>query len=87
MTNTPETRRVHLPALAVTLLVGGPFLILFGLPAGTVNAELDYQWAITLTLVGRIILCAGVAALVIGITLVGVRSIAQQQVDILLRER
>ena len=56
MTKTPESQRVYLPPLAVGLLVGSPFLLFFGLPAATVNADLDFAWAITLTLVGRIVL-------------------------------
>ncbi|CAN5413002.1 hypothetical protein BH10ACT7_BH10ACT7_08550 [soil metagenome] len=91
MTNThvpsesqAETR-IYLPGVAGFFFGASPFLLLIGGFLARVQAHLTIDWAVTMTLIGTVGFFVGVGMLSIAVILVGVRSIAQQQVDILLR--
>ena len=79
--------RIHLPTFAAWLMGSSPFLLLFGGFLAQVNADRDVDWAIFQTMLGTAIFWIGVTALMSGLVLVGVRSIAQQQLDLLRAER
>ena len=83
----PQSTRVQLPGVAGFFFGASPFLLLIGGFLARVNAHLSFDWAVTMTLIGSVAFGVGAAMLSIAVILAGVRSIAQQQVDILLRER
>lgn len=95
MTNLPSlsdtvapAARLRAPRGVLWMLFSAPFLIAVGAfitvamqPFVTVrSAEGD---AVLMAWVGAILLCLGVAFLIAGIALVGVRSIMQQQTELL----
>lgn len=91
MTNTaspspePHPNRIGLPALAPTLFAVAAFFLPIGAFLGTVNAERDFDWAIFQTRLGTVIFWFGAGSLLVGLLLVGVRAIAQQHLDFVLR--
>ena len=92
MTNSPvqdvpasATPEIRLPNIAWFLYFVSPFLLLFGslITMGVSNRPLDNNhFQSTL---GTVTFLVGVLFLLTAITLSGVRAIAQQQVDLLLR--
>lgn len=91
MTNTaspspePHPNRISLPALAPTLFVVAALFLPIGAFLGTVNAERDFDWAIFQTQLGTAIFWFGAGSLLVALVLVGIRSIAQQHLDFVLR--
>lgn len=84
-TSEPLSTRIYLPGIAGFFFGASPFLLLIGGFLSRVNAHLSFDWAVTMTLVGTLGFWAGVLMLSIALILAGVRSIAQQQLDITLR--
>lgn len=76
--------RLRVPTIAVTLLVLAPFLLLFGYLTMVGTSQGTYDLSRTPTMVGTVMFWVGVASLMTGLALVGVRAIAQQQLDVLL---
>lgn len=82
------TARIHTLGGAAWMLVAAPFLIAAGAFVtvamqpfvNTVSAKGD---AVLMAWVGAVLLCLGVACLIAGLTLLGVRSIVQQQTELL----
>ncbi|WP_371030020.1 hypothetical protein [Pseudoclavibacter sp. JSM 162008] len=86
-TAAPDHPRVRLHWLAVAFSTVAPLLMLFGglTVAGTTRATFDL--AETPTMVGTVMFLVGLAMLMVAFVLVGVRSAAQQQLDLLLDAR
>ena len=76
--------RVRLHWLAVAFFVLAPLSMLFGGLTVLGMSQHTFNLANTPTLVGTVMFLAGLAALMVAFVLVGVRSAAQQQLDILL---
>lgn len=92
MTNSPASHpsaprpdRIALPALGSTLFIISFFFIPIGAALGTVNAHYDFDWASFQTRLGTVIFWFGAASLFAALLLVGIRSIAQQHLDLVLR--
>lgn len=81
----PRPDRIALPALAPTLFVVAALFLPIGAFLGTVNAQRDFDWAIFQTQLGTAIFWFGAGSLLVGLVLVGVRAIAQQHLDVVLR--
>ncbi|MBF4635760.1 hypothetical protein ITJ38_15205 [Agreia pratensis] len=77
--------QVSLPRVATVFYGVSPFLLLIGGFFSQVNARYTFDWAIMMTMIGTIVFWLGAVAFIIAIILSGVRSIAQQQVNILLQ--
>ena len=79
MTNAQpsESPRVYLPGVAILLFIAAPILLITGVWITATRPDYDGAWLIW----------TGVAALMCALILEGVRSVAQQQVDILRAER
>ena len=82
-----DAPRVYLPGVAVLLFLAAPILVLLGAFLTVANPHYDGDWVDALPLIGTIMIWAGVAALMCALILEGVRSVAQQQVQLLLKER
>lgn len=81
-----EVARIRLPGVAVALFVASVLLIVVGaLTLLGTSSRSFFENAPTQASTGALLLITGVLALVGGLVLVGVRSIAQQQVDALAR--
>lgn len=80
----PGHPRVRLHWLTVAFFIVSPLLLVFGglTVAGTTLAT--YDLAKTPTMVGTVMFLVGLATLMVACVLVGVRSAAQQQLDVLL---
>jgi hypothetical protein len=92
MTNSPEgsaplSPSVKLPGVAILLFIAGPVLVVVGLFLASGNAFLRDDRGADLTQLGTVLFWIGVAGIIIAVVLEGVRSIAEQQVHILLRSR
>lgn len=89
MTNAqPSTpRRVLLPGAAILLFIAAPILLPLGALLVSANESGTEHLEVTLTLMGTVAFWIGVAALIGAVILEGVRSIAQQQLEILRAER
>jgi len=91
MTNTstdyvprPSTAKVHLPTGVYGNFVASPFLLALGTFMIWKVSGFDWDWVIWPLLIGVGCFALGLALLIAGFVLVGTRSIAQRQVDILL---
>ena len=73
--------------IAGVFFVLAPLSMLFGGLTVLGTAQHAFNLANTPTLVGTVMFLAGLAALSVAFVLVGVRSAAQQQLDILLQAR
>lgn len=81
-----EVARIRLPGVAVALFVVSVLLIVVGaLTLLGTSSRSFFENAPTQASIGALMLIAGALTLVGGFVLVGVRSIAQQQVDALAR--
>ena len=89
MTNSQpsESPRVLLPGVAVLLFVVGPLAMAIGGYLAFENASITADCAASLTLLGFVIFGVGVVALMSALILEGVRSVAQQQLHLLRKER
>ena len=90
MTNSPvpsvsTSTRVNLPSLASGLFITAVVLLPIGGFLATVHGDSTLDFAILQTRLGVVGFWIGVGLVLTGLVLVGVRSIAQQQVDILLK--
>lgn len=75
---------IRFPRVATALLSLSPFLLLFGwLTVMGTGSRGYFDRAPTQAMLGSGMLLIGVMALLAALTLVGVRAIAQQQIDIL----
>jgi hypothetical protein len=83
----PATTRLRLPGVASVFFTVSPFMLLFGGFLGQVNASRTQDWAVFQTQLGSAIFLLAIAFLMTATVLVGVRAIAQQQVDILLKHK
>lgn len=80
--------RLRTPISAFWMLLATPFLVGFGTfitvamqPfVNTVSAKGD---AVLMTWVGAILLCVGVSFFIVGLVLLGIRSLMQQQMELL----
>ena len=86
MTNSQpqQSPRVLLPGVALLLFVAGPLLIGIGGYLGLKHAALTADWALSLARLGSVLFWVGVAALLSALILEGVRSVAQQQLQLQL---
>lgn len=83
-----RSRWVRLPGIATALLVLSPFFLVLGAVNFLATGPRGYfDNAPTQAMVGVVIFGAGVGLLLAGLVLVGVRTIAQRQVDLLLEAR
>jgi len=89
MTNSQpsESPRIYLPGVAILLFLATPILLLLGAFLTVAKPNDVGDWVDALPLIGTIMIWAGVAALMCALILEGVRSVAQQQLSILLKER
>jgi len=92
MTNPPvqrnsEPARIKTPGVASVFFVISPFMLLLGGFLAQVNASVTASYGVFQTQLGSAIFLVGIAFLVTAIVLVGVRSVAQQQLDILLERK
>ncbi len=78
---------MFLPGVAMLLFVVGPVLIGVGGYLGWNHAALTADWAVSLALLGSVLFWVGIAALMSALILEGVRSVAQQQLQLLRKER
>lgn len=84
--------RLRMPGAVFWMFLTAPILIGFGAFVTVamqpfVNSVSMKGDALVMTIVGLILLCLGVAFLMAALVLVGVRSIAQQQTDLLREAR
>ena len=88
MTNSQphQPSRVLLPGVALLLFVAGPVLIGVGGYLGWKHADLTADWAISLARLGSVLFWVGIAALLSALILEGVRSVAQQQLQLMRNE-
>lgn len=86
-TSEPTATRLRLPGVASVFFTVSPFLLLFGGFLGQVNASVTASYGVFQTQLGSAIFLVGLAFLMTAIVLVGVRAIAQQQLDILLQHK
>lgn len=80
----PGHPRVRLHWLAVAFFILSPLLIVFGGLTAMGTTLLTFDLAKTPTMVGTVMFLFGLATLMVAFVLVGVRSAAQQQLDVLL---
>lgn len=91
MTNAPQqapapAQRILLPGMAVWFFFLSPFLILFGgFLAWNASRFLGFDWANFQFVLGQIGVATGVLFLLVAVILTGVRRIAQQHLDAVLR--
>ena len=85
--STAPQARVRLHWIAGVFFVLAPLSMLFGGLTVLGTSQHTFNLAYTPTLVGTVMFLAGLAALSVAFVLVGVRSAAQQQLDILLQAR
>ena len=88
MTNSQphQPSRVLLPGVALLLFVAGPVLIGIGGYLGLKHAALTADWALSLARLGSVLFWVGIAALLSALILEGVRSVAQQQLNLMRNE-
>ncbi|SDB93879.1 hypothetical protein SAMN05216410_1060 [Sanguibacter gelidistatuariae] len=85
-TSEQLSSRIRLPGVATGLFVVSPVLLLFGwqILMGT-SSRRFFDGAPFQASLGTVMLLVGVASLLTALVLVGVRAVAQQQVDVLLQ--
>ena len=88
MTNPPlvgdSKPRILLPGFVSGFFVAALVFLLFGGFLGQVHGDGTRDYEIFQTRLGTVLFWVGVASAMTGFILIGVRSIAQQQLDILL---
>ena len=83
-----SSARLRLPGFVVALYVLSPILLLLGAVNFLATEPRDYlERAATQATVGIVMFLVGLALLLAALVLTGVRSIAQQQLDLLRTER
>ncbi|PPF45493.1 hypothetical protein C5B85_07960 [Pseudoclavibacter sp. AY1F1] len=80
----PGHPRIRLHWLAVAFFILSPLLIVFGGLTAMGTTLLTFDLAKTPTMLGTVMFLVGLATLMVAFVLVGVRSAAQQQLDVLL---
>ena len=86
MTNPPlppAPAHIKLPGIASGLFFAAPLLLLIGGFLGTIHGDGVIDFQVFQTRLGTVLFWIGIASLMTGFILVGVRAIAQQQLDVL----
>lgn len=81
-TPASDSRQVYLPAAGVLLFIAAPILLVIGGFFVGVNIGSETDAAVSMTMIGTVMFWTGVAALVGALVIDGVRSIAQQQLNL-----
>lgn len=84
-TSVPPSSQIRLPGVAGWLLGLSPLLLLIGVfTAFSTGSRGYFERAATQTTVGTVMILVGIAFLLTGFVLVGIRAVAQQQLNFLL---